>query len=142
MPLLTDPQNRSCTFSLQNPGWVNNFKLRFSGHATKNSTPPSVTTHLFTGGSFDASYNMNRTLWLVPPTNSILVRRVQLSFILSGHGQMEFDPSTHYFTVNGDEFKWTSEGVAGTDMGCTTHVRQGSVQPNEHGTWYTGRNGW
>ena len=27
-------------------------------------------------------------------------------------------------------------------MGCTTGVRRGRVQPNEHGTWYTGRNGW
>jgi hypothetical protein len=28
------------------------------------------------------------------------------------------------------------------EMGCTTGVRRGRVQPNEHGTWYTGRNGW
>eukprot|EP01043_Picozoa_sp_COSAG02_P046562 COSAG02_NODE_4367_length_5445_cov_2.017770_2_plen_89_part_00 len=27
-------------------------------------------------------------------------------------------------------------------MGCTVGVRHGRVQPNEHGTWYTGRNGW
>ena len=27
---------------------------------------------------------------------------------------------------------------AGTGMGCSKHVRQGRVQPNEHGTWYTG----
>jgi hypothetical protein len=51
-------------------------------------------------------------------------------------------PSTHTFTVNGKDFVWTSEGVAGTGLGCTKHVRQGRVQPNEHGTWYTGRNGW
>ena len=33
-------------------------------------------------------------------------------------------------------------GVAATELGCTKHVRQGRVQPNEHGTWYTGRNFW
>ena len=27
-------------------------------------------------------------------------------------------------------------------MGCATGVRAGRAQPNEHGTWYTGRNGW
>ena len=27
-------------------------------------------------------------------------------------------------------------------MGCAKDVRRGRVQPNEHGTWYTGRNGW
>ena len=48
----------------------------------------------------------------------------------------------HTFTVNGKDFTWSSEGVAGTGEGCTKHVRQGRAQPNEHGTWYTGRNGW
>ena len=51
-------------------------------------------------------------------------------------------PTTHIFVVNGAEFRWSSEHVAGTGMGCTEHVRTGRVQPNEHGTWYTGRNGW
>ena len=67
--------------------------------------------------------------------------RAILSFTLSGHGKCEFMPTTHVFTVNGVDFVWSSDGVVGTAMGCTKHVRQGRVQPNEHGTWYTGRNG-
>ena len=27
-------------------------------------------------------------------------------------------------------------------MGCTLDLRRGRAQPNEHGTWYTGRNFW
>lgn len=30
---------------------------------------------------------------------------------------------------------------AGSEFGCTAFVGQGSV-PNEHGTWYYGRDGW
>lgn len=55
-------------------------------------------------------------------------------------GKMEFLPSTHTFSVNGVPFTASSEGVAGTAMGCAAHVREGRAQPNEHGTWYTGRN--
>jgi hypothetical protein len=137
--------NRSCVFSTQSPGgWVSTISLRFSGSAAKDGPAPSVTTPLFTGGGFDANYNANRTLMTVPPLHppSKAPSKVQLSYILSGHGDCEFMPTTHVFTINGVEFSWSSEGVAGTDMGCTKNVRYGRVQPNEHGTWYTGRNGW
>ena len=142
MPLLTDPDRRRCTFSLTNPdpGWVNMFKLRFSGDAATEGAPPVHTTFLFKGGSFDSSYNQNRTLAIAEPPGT--VRKVELAVTLSGHNDMEFQASTHTFYVNGESFSTTSEGVAGTDMGCTGGVRQGRVQPNEHGTWYTGRNFW
>jgi len=197
MPMLTDTKNRSCSFHVQNPGWVNSFKLRFSGSAAADGAPPTVTTPLFTGGGFTSTYNANRTLMITPPVCAPVCpaggcgaaccppcpapagldagkprRKVQLSFILSGHGElmlllvpavgaavatasadslslsaaaagdMEFDASTHVFDINGVSFSWTSEGVAGTGMGCSKHVREGRVQPNEHGTWYTGRNFW
>lgn len=146
MPLLTDPVNTSCVFHIQAPGgWASTMSLRFSGSAVKEGKAPSVTTPLFTGGGFGTAYNLNRTLMVMPPKMPlprVHASKVELSFILSGHGEMEFEPSSHVFSVNGDEFKWSSEGVAGTGMGCSKHVRQGRVQPNEHGTWYTGRNGW
>jgi len=31
--------------------------------------------------------------------------------------------------------------LAGTQLGCTEQVVNGS-EPNEHGTWFFGRNGW
>ena len=138
--------NRSCAFYIQGPkGWASTISLRFSGSAAKDGRPPSVATPLFTGGDFDSTFNDNRTLMVTPPQMPlprVHAEKVQLSFIISGHGECEFMPTTHVFAVNGVEFKWTSEGVAGTAMGCSTHAREGRVQPNEHGTWYTGRNGW
>ena len=153
----------------QGPGWVSTLSLRFTGDGSV-SAPPIANTRLFSGGNFDKSYNNNRTLLLSPPTTgragagALRFRKVELHFLLSGHGTMEFMPSTcdnrgrlaslaaaltlapvrrrHTFTVNGKDFTWSSEGVAGTGEGCTKHVRQGRAQPNEHGTWYTGRNGW
>ena len=83
-----------------------------------------------------------------PPTAAVAPRldaqpvKVVLAFTLSGHGECEFMETTHIFTVNGVDFQWSSVGVAGTAMGCSTQVRSGRVQPNQHGTWYTGRNGW
>ena len=143
MPLLTDPTRRSCTFSVeQSAGWVNDFKLRFSGSAGADGPAPVALTNLFNGGGFSATYNDNRTILVEPPPGLGAAANAELSFILSGHGTMEFDASTHVFHVNGDAYSWTSEGVAGTDLGCTTDIRAGRVQPNEHGTWYTGRNGW
>ena len=65
------------------------------------------------GGSFDKSYNNNRTLIIKPPRRQ-QARSVELSFILSGHGECEFMATTHVFTVNGVDFRWSSEGVAGT----------------------------
>jgi len=140
MPLLTDPTKRFCTFSLDNPGWVNHFKLRFSGDAAQDGAPPMQTTNLFTGGTFDDNYNANRTLFVPPPES--MVRKVELSAIISGHYDMEFRPSSHIFYVNGVSFNVSSEGVAGEDLGCSWGVREGRVQPNEHGTWYFGRNLW
>jgi len=142
MPLLTNPSKRRCTFSLANPGWMINFKLRFSGDVAVDGSPPLHTNNLFQGGNFDSTYNANRTLMLAPPAPLGKMRKVVLAAIISGHGNMEFLPSTHTFEINGEAFTVSSEGVAGTDMGCTTHVRQGWAQPNEHGTWYTGRNFW
>ena len=44
MPLLTDSKSRACIFSVSShsPGWVNSFKLRFSGSATVDGPPPAV----------------------------------------------------------------------------------------------------
>ena len=111
MPYLTNEVNRSCAFKLSVPGgWASTISLRFSD---TGGQPPQVLTQLFTGGSFDKSYNDNRTLLIEPPRKQH-PKLVQLSFILSGHGECEFMPTTHVFTVNGVSFRWSSEGVAGT----------------------------
>eukprot|EP01052_Picozoa_sp_SAG31_P036819 SAG31_NODE_4650_length_3068_cov_2.827888_2_plen_488_part_00 len=144
MPYFLDESTRSCAFRLSGPGgWASTISLRFSGNEIADGAPPTITTELFQGGGFGSDYNDNRTMLVAKPAHGRgAVTKVELSFILSGHGECEFMPTTHVFFVNGDEFRWSSEGVAGTGMGCTRHVREGRVQPNEHGTWYTGRNGW
>ena len=49
---------------------------------------------------FDKNYNNNRTLLLSPPSTgragagALRFRKVELHFLLSGHGTMEFMPST------------------------------------------------
>jgi hypothetical protein len=75
---------------MQVAGHASTIALRFSGDAAIDGSPPSVTTHLFTGGGFGASYNSNRTLLIKPPTMPLPrlhANKVQLSFILSGHGE-------------------------------------------------------
>lgn len=112
MPYLTHERNRSCAFKLSAPGgWASTISLRFSDAG--ESSPPQFSTQLFFGGSFDNSYNSNRSLLIAPPRKQ-QARSVELSFILSGHGMCEFMPTTHVFTVNGVDFRWSSVGVAGT----------------------------
>lgn len=120
MPYLTNNANRSCAFQLSGPGgWASTVSLRFS-HAG-GAPPPQFMTQLFSGGSFDESYNSNRTLLIKPPRKQ-QPRLVELSFILSGHGMCEFMPTTHVFTVNGVDFRWSSEGVAGTGEHPRAHA--------------------
>jgi hypothetical protein len=130
MPYLTHGANRSCAFKLSAPGgWASTISLRFSDAGV--SLPPQFSTQLFFGGSFDNSYNSNRTLLVAPPRKQ-QARLVELSFILSGHGMCEFMPTTHVFTVNGIDFRWSSEGVAGTGEHpriCSIHARLLTVIP-------------
>ena len=46
---------------------------------------------------------------------------------------------SNIFDVNGIEYRLDFDG-AGTQLGCTDQVTEGSI-PNEHGTWFYGRNG-
>lgn len=96
MPLLTQPSKRHCAFSLANPGWVNDFTLRFSGDAWgADGAPPAFTTNLFQGGNFGSTYNLNRTLLVPPPITINVTRKVELALILSGHGKMRISLLGH-----------------------------------------------
>ncbi|XP_061172505.1 uncharacterized protein LOC133181876 [Saccostrea echinata] len=65
--------------------------------------------------------------------------------LITGHrsdenGVGEFCVTSHHFSVNGHiSNKTFSE--AGTPLGCAKQVLSG-VEPNKHGTWLNGRNGW
>ena len=90
-------------------------------------------------------YNENRTINVTVPVPS-QTKRVIIVAIISGHGGCEFVPTSHSFLVNGQSFNTTTVAydrfmLAGSAEGCTKQVKYGSI-PNEHGTWYYGRNGW
>jgi hypothetical protein len=75
-------------------------------------------------------------------------KRVGVAAIISGHGGCEFRATSHHFLINGRlEFNTLEERYfdrfmqAGTPYGCANKTIRGAV-PNEHGTWYLGRNGW
>ena len=85
---------------------------------------------------------LHRTLMVPIPAGT---SRIQVVAIISGHGGCEFIPTSHHFVVEGVEYNTTAASDvfmnAGSDYGCTDFVSRGA-SPNEHGTWYYGRNGW
>ena len=52
----------------------------------------------------------------------------------------EFEPTSHHYDINGETYS-VEFFHAGTMWGCVEEVRNG-VEPNEHGTWNYGRDGW
>src|SRR5208283_5153555 len=104
---------------------------------------PEQLVPLFTGGTFDNTYDTGRTPVSVQiPTD---MKRVELWMLLTGHGNnaygcAEFCDHQHQFTVNGTS--WTVDfPMAGTLAGCIAMEWSGMV-PNQGGTWWTGRGGW
>lgn len=100
---------------------------------------------LFSGGTFDQSYNDGREPieFFVPPTAT----SASLVAIITGHGWgwdkancAEFCNHTHHFTVNSREFI-KEHPQAGSPRGCANAIEQGVV-PNQYGTWPYGRGGW
>ncbi|KAK9816886.1 hypothetical protein WJX72_006713 [[Myrmecia] bisecta] len=155
MPLLS---SRQCRFRLQTAPWAlpwqPSLRLRFSqtltppasgsGSAAGPLAPrPTATLPLFSGGTFDAGYNQRQApIRFKTPWG---LKRAVLSAVITGHGSdenqcAEFCSTSHHFIINGVEH-FVNYTEAGTLLGCTEKVREG-VEPNEHGTWQYGRNGW
>lgn len=117
-------------------------RLRNAGRGVR----PVAMEWLWSGGSFDANYNVGReAVAFVPPAD---VARVDVVALTTGHGFgqdrencAEFCNHQHAFTVNGAE-TWTQEfPEAGSAYGCAEQVAQQTV-PNQYGTWVYGRGGW
>ena len=150
-PLFGLLTSSNCSFTMQVGGetWVTgHLRLRFSqGGSDGPTTLPFAFYHCDwenPSTSFKGpDYNANRTLLVSAPEGAV---RAQVVAIISGHGNCEFQPTSHHFVVNGQDFNTSAIAhdmfiLAGSSLGCTMQVPQGSV-PNEHGTWYYGRNGW
>ena len=126
--------------------WVTSLELRWTDSISDDSvlTPASVSPLQFANryyhDSFDSyvQYNANRTSNIETPEDA--PGKVVLEAIISGHGDCEFEPTAHFWEVNGNEYNVTYFG-AGTAYGCQDQAVEGS-EPNEHGTNYYGRDGW
>lgn len=149
---------RKCTFQIQTEGepWIATAKIRLSRSLPNTEqivgvydqlpfmSLPIVYDNMDT--NFDGpSYNAGRDFTFTPPVQS---KRVLIHALITGHGNCEFLPTSHAFKVNNDEKMYDSSDiaydsymVAGTPFGCSNRTFVGAV-PNEHGTWYYGRNGW
>lgn len=110
---------------------------------TENLIPQKI-LKLYTGGKFDKEYNLKyNEISFTPPSWS---KRVKLIAIITGHGKdnngcAEFCVTSHHFVVNNASPTVIVFRNAASAMGCALRVQKG-VEPNEHGTWLYGRDGW
>jgi len=121
------------------PTWTKldfRFSNRGKGHRPVAAHP------LFTGGSFNGSYNDREPVEVdIPPTAA----KVELWALITGHGAAtgqcaEFCDHQHTFTVNGNAHLRDHPAI-GNSEGCSETISTGTV-PNQGGTWWTGRGGW
>jgi len=141
LPLLADGGTRKFQFYSQQP-YVVELTLRLANQGRE--LRPVSATPLYTGGSFNETYNdrFDEIEVEIPAT----AERVEIASVISGHGQVspgtcaEFCVTTHHFWVNGDE-NVLSLDDAGSGYGCMEQVAEGTV-PNQYGTWWYGRSNW
>lgn len=148
MGLLTDGGEQTMRVSM-GPGWERKterdvriaLRLRTQGDQPK----PIGAERVFTGGSFDATYNDRDTVSFTPPANAT---RVELVHILSGHGQTtgdncaEWCDHRHVFSVNGTDLpEIKSQSGIGSTGGCAVYAAEG-VSPGQWGNWAPQRAYW
>ncbi|XP_063952301.1 uncharacterized protein LOC129255975 [Lytechinus pictus] len=144
-PLFTSSQ---CTFTMKTAWWAQPWKPSLSLRLHKSAKVlseghPRQILPLFRGGTFNQSYNTqyHPINFTVPQT----AKKVILYAVITGHGSDnngcgEFCVTSHHFIVNGHPNVNTFTN-AGTPNGCAERSITG-VEPNEHGTWLYGRDGW
>jgi len=151
-PLIPMITSKNCTFAMKTVPWAMAWKpslrIQLSSRIPKakegETLVPYKIMKLFNGGTFDKGYNKKyKPIEFAVPANA---KKVKIYAVITGHGSddnncAEFCVTSHTFVVNK---KYTNTRVfsnAGTPTGCADRVREG-VEPNEHGTWLYGRNGW
>jgi hypothetical protein len=148
--LTTEDAPQKCQFTIQSVSWASTgsyfwhprLNLRIKKGKEEVFTKPTVTS-LFDSKTFDKHFN-DRVPYFFPTPYNLF--SAYISALITGHGSdnngcAEFCAGiSNHFVVNGVEFKLDFQN-AGTQLGCTDAVVNGS-EPNEHGTWFFGRNGW
>ena len=126
--------------------WLPRLDLRIGlPPAVKKGGPPSFPTifPLFGSRTFDKHFNDRKPYVFVTPREGLASCKIRA--LITGHGFDDFGCAefcagiSNIFDVNGIEYRLDFDG-AGTQLGCTDQVSKGSI-PNEHGTWFYGRNG-
>ncbi|XP_077988926.1 uncharacterized protein LOC144443344 [Glandiceps talaboti] len=153
-PLLPIFNSNSCNFTMKTVPWAKPWKpalkLRLSGHLgkqdiySKGDKAPFQIIPLFRGGTFNKTYNTKYSP--IAFTLSDDTTKVEIVAVITGHGSDEngcgeFCPTSHHFVVNGNVTNNKTFDIAGSPLGCADNVPTG-VEPNEHGTWLYGRDGW
>jgi len=138
-----------CTFTMKTVPWAMawkpSLKLRLADPEKGSAVVPVKVIALFRGGKFDQTYNTKCTRDL---NVTIPMSTVQVKFFatITGHGSdnnncAEFCVTSHHFIINEKHKNTRIFDTAGTATGCADKVSEGS-EPNEHGTWLYGRDGW
>lgn len=124
--------------------WIAHVALRFG---TNGSTPRATgAVRAFTGGAFDANYNMREPFAFTVPAGAT---RVELVTILSGHGQTPIDNCAewcdhrHTFSVGGTAVPTLMHAGAtiGSARGCAEAADRGVI-PGQGGNWAPTRAYW
>eukprot|EP00795_Rhopilema_esculentum_P014430 gene14430-5486_t len=151
-PLIPMFTSENCTFTMKTVPWAMPWKpalrIQLSPKIPKSEASDTLVPYkikkLFNGGTFDKGYNKKyKPVEFIVPANA---KKVKIYAVITGHGSdenncAEFCVTSHNFIVNK---KYTNTRVfsnAGTPTGCADRVSEG-VEPNEHGTWLYGRDGW
>ena len=144
--------DHSCTFRMRSVTWANTgsdfwlpkLSLRVAAPSARQEEPTShLLVPLFGSRTFDQHYNDRMPRRFQSPQGLVSAK---IRALITGHGSdenqcAEFCPGiANYFFINGKQFELEFPR-AGTQLGCTFAVSNGSL-PNEHGTWFYGRNGW
>lgn len=130
--------------------WVAHVALRMQ---TRGDAPRAMgAVRAFTGGTFDANYNMREPFAFTVPAGAT---RVELVTILSGHGQTAVDNCAewcdhrHTFSVGGTPLPtishasaaFTRESLIGSPRGCGAMADRGVI-PGQGGNWAPTRAYW
>lgn len=148
-PLIPMFTSTKCTFTMKTVPWAMTWKpalsLRFADKIMTNISSPFQVIPLFRGGKFDKTYNTKpkRSMNFTIPQETT---KVQFFATITGHGSdnnncAEFCITSHHFVINNKHKNTRIFDTAGTATGCADKVTEGS-EPNEHGTWLYGRDGW
>ncbi|XP_047136930.1 uncharacterized protein LOC100204111 isoform X1 [Hydra vulgaris] len=148
-PLIPLFNSEKCTFTMKTVPWAMPWKpsltIRLADKIKGPTESPFKITPLFRGGRFDSSYS-KRGKRAMNFTISPLTTKVKIYAVITGHGSdnnncAEFCVTSHHFLVNNRHKNTRIFDTAGTATGCADRVSDGS-EPNEHGTWLYGRDGW